>query len=404
MDPLRREQELLDRSRLRMARTASTIALIVIGAIGVYVTELAPPEPGRQAMILLVLAAAAVISVAAHQRSAPGARPLPLWVFFLWVASVLAFDSAVLWLYADPASDIYLSYLLPVLFAAAVLPAWGAAASLATAVGAYMAVVFSLDPSVHRVDLVLRAATFAVIGLLGAYLAREQQREMAMRVEKEQGLSRLLERAISAQEGERGRVARELHDGPVQSLSVLSMRLGLLEGSAAGEDVRERLGDVRLALRRTIAELRRMMQDLRPSALDDLGLVDALHDFASARCDAAGVRLEWHVTGTRRRLTPPVETAVFRIVQEGVTNIVRHAQARTARVAIAFEDGALFATVEDDGVGIPPARSGGAVGAEGVGIIGMRERAALLGGTLEIGPGPGSGTRVTTKIPLAQAA
>lgn len=405
MDAERREQELIARFRLRMARVASTIALIVIAALGLYVV-LQPVHhvPVPREVFWALLAIAAIVSIAIHRRTRSGAPPLPLWSFYVWTAAVLAFDSGVLYLAGDPASDIYLSYLLPVLFAAATLPTWGAALALAAAVGAYVAVVLSLDGQVAQPALVLRAATFAVAGSLGAYLAREQQREIAVRVEKERDLSRLLEQAISAQEGERTRIARELHDGPVQSLSTLSMQLGLIEETAADtERCRDRIGDARVAIRRTIGELRRMVQDLRPSALDDLGLVNALHDLTAARCDAAGVHLQWSVSGTCRRLSPPVETAVFRIVQEGVNNVVRHAHARNAKVAISFEDGHVCASVEDDGVGFDPQALRRSRDGRGLGLLGMHERTALLGGTLDIGSAMNAGTRLRTRIPVGAA-
>lgn len=401
MDAERREEELLARFRLRMARAASRIALIVIAALAAVVLQVEHLVTAAQVPLVLLLAAAAVISLAAHRRSRPMAAPLPLPLLAAWVAAVLAFDSMVVWLHGDPASDIYLSYLLPVLFAAAVLPAWGAALALMAAVTAYVAIVLSLDAEMRRMDLLLRAATFAVIGLLGAYLAREQQREIAARVQKERDLGRVLERAISAQEGERGRIARELHDGPVQAVAMLSMRLGLVEEAVRSGGAKARLVEARVALRETNAELRRIIHDLRPSALDDLGLVDAIHDLTSARCDEAGVRLEWDVSGPRRRLAAPIETAVFRIAQEAVTNVVRHAHARSARVAIRFEDGRVSVSVEDDGVGFDAAR---VQRAGGVGLLGMRERAVLVGGTLELASAPRAGTRVTARIPLEVAA
>ena len=405
MDAERREQELIARFRLRMARVASTIALIVIAALGFYVVfQPVQQVPVPRAVFWGLLATAALVSIAIRRRSGSGAPPLPLWSFYLWTAAVLAFDSGVLYLAGDPSSDIYLSYLLPVLFAAATLPTWGAGLALTAAVGAYVAVALALDGQVAHSALVMRAATFAVAGSLGAYLAREQQREIAVRVEKERDLSRLLEQAISAQEGERTRIARELHDGPVQSLSTLSMQLGLIEETAADADrCRDRIGDARVAIRRTIGELRRMVQDLRPSALDDLGLVNALHDLTAARCDAAGVRLQWSVSGACRRLSPPIETAVFRIVQEGVNNVVRHAHARSAKVAISFEEGHVCASVEDDGIGFDPERLRRSRDGRGLGLLGMHERTELLGGTLDIGSAVNAGTRVRTRIPVGAA-
>jgi signal transduction histidine kinase len=402
-DALRREQELVDRFRLRLARTASRIALIVVAALAFYVLVQPPrDDPLTRALLWVLLAVAAAVSAALHARSQMGARPIPLWAFYLWIAGVLLFDSAVLLLHGDPMSDVYLAYLLPVLFAATVLPTWGASCALAFAVFAYLAVVVALDGDVSDAGLVLRAATFAVVGILGAYLAREQQREIGVRVQQEQQLSELLEKVISAQEDERKRIARELHDGPLQAISMVNMRLGLVEEMPATEYARSQshIGAVREALGTTLGEVRLMIQDLRPSALDDLGLVTAAHDLAASQCDAAGLRLRWEVTGPAHELPPAVETAVFRILQEGVNNAVRHAHAHSVRVAIAFDDGHLCAVVEDDGVGFDPQRSRVSHDGRGVGLLGMRERAALLGGSLAITSAFGRGTRLRAEIPI----
>lgn len=400
----RRERELVARFRLRMARAASAIALVVVAAIAFYVVvQPVQREPLPRAVLWVLLAAAAVVSAAIRRRTRTGAEPLPLTAFYAWTTGVLAFDSAVVFLAGDPASDLYLAYLLAVLFAAATLPTAAAVLALATAVAAYLAILLTLDGEIGHASLVVRAATFAVVGMLGGYIAREQQREISLRVEQEGRHAELLGRAISAQEGERNRIARELHDGPVQALSTISMSLGHLEEMTPESYARSqpRVAETRAALRRTLREVRRITQDLRPSALDDLGLVTAVHDLAARRCDAAGIRLRWEVAGPARRLPPPVETAVFRILQEGITNVVRHAQARSAAVSLAFVDGHLRAAVEDDGVGFDPddvgrrARDGG-----GVGLLGMRERATLLGGTLRVDSVPSGGTRILTEIPI----
>lgn len=403
----RREQELVARFRLRMARAASTIALIVVAAIALYVVlQPVQYEPAPRPLLWALLAAAAVVSYLIRRRTRPHAEPLALSFFYLWTAAVIAFDSGVVSLAGDASSDIYLIYLLVVLFAAAILPTASAALALAGATIAYLGILLRLGGDMTDPEIVLRVATFGVVGLLGGYLAREQQREIALRVEHEGRQSDLLARAISAQEGERNRIARELHDGPVQALSAVSMRLGLVEEMTPEEYALSRslVVEGRAALRRTLGEVRRITQDLRPSALDDLGFVTAVHDLAVRRCDAAGIKLRWEVSGPARRLAPPVETAVFRILQEGVTNVVRHARARSARVSIVFVDGHLLAEVEDDGVGFDPddivyrARDGG-----GVGLAGMRERAMLLGGTFRVDPVPGGGTRLFAEIPIGAA-
>ncbi len=400
-DAERREERVLARYRLRMARAASAIALIVVAAMAFHTVAHIGAVP---ASLWLLFAAAAAISTAIRFRTRPGAAPLPLWAFYLWTAAVVAFDSAVVYLSGDASSEIYLSYLLAVLFAAAILPVWGAALTLVVAVAAYLAVLVALGGDIGRPELVMRLATFTVVGLLGGYLSREAQGEIALRVREEQraeALARdrgeLLSRATSAQEGERARIARELHDGPIQALSSVSMQLGLIEAATGPEPWRASVDDARMALRGALADLRRVIADLRPSALDDVGLVPAVHDLARRECDAHDIDLEWRVAGPVRRLAPAVETAVFRILQEGVNNLVRHSHARSAKVSLDFTDAQVRAAVEDDGVGFDPSEE--AVPDGHVGLLGMQERATLLGGRLEIASCPGRGARVTAVIP-----
>lgn len=402
-DAERREEQVLARYRLRMARAASAIALIVVAAMAFHVVAHLGPAP---VALWLLLAAAAAISTAIRLSTREGAAPLPLWAFYVWTGAVIAFDSAVVYLSGDASSEIYLSYLLAVLFAAAILPVWGAALTLVVAVAAYLAVLLAIDGDIGRPELVMRLATFAVVGLLGSYLAREAQGEIALRVRQEQRaetLARdrgeLLTRATSAQEGERARIARELHDGPIQALSAVTVQLGLIEAATDPEPSRSRIDDARTALRSALADLRRVIADLRPSALDDVGLVPAVHDLARRECDAHDIELDWEVAGPVRRLAPAVETALFRILQEGVNNVVRHSRARSARVSIAFTEGQVRASVEDDGVGFDPDASERAEPDGHVGLLGMQERAALLGGRLEIASRPGRGARVTAVIP-----
>ena len=233
------------------------------------------------------------------------------------------------------------------------------------------------------------------VALENALLYEELQQKERLRGE-------LLARVISAEEEERKRIARELHDEAIQSLSAVVVQLGVIEeGLRAGAKTREQIAAVRDLMMGAITEVRKAILGLRPSALDDLGLVPALQSFVAERLEEAGVTLHWDATGLRRRLPPEMETALFRIVQEAVNNVIRHAEAETVMIQLREEDARVIAEVEDDGIGFDIARvTRQRAGEAGLGLLGMRERASLFGGTMEAESAPGEGTRLHIEIPF----
>jgi len=154
---------------------------------------------------------------------------------------------------------------------------------------------------------------------------------------------------------------------------------------------------------RLLAEIRRLIFDLRPSVLDDLGLLPALRRYIRELSQRGGPAIELQATGPVRRLSPQIETALFRIVQEALTNVTKHAQARKATMGLEFSDSLARVWVQDDGKGFNPQEvMKGADGGRGLGLLGMQERAALLGGTLAVASQPGQGTRITVEVPLTK--
>ncbi len=152
---------------------------------------------------------------------------------------------------------------------------------------------------------------------------------------------------------------------------------------------------------RAIAEMRQVVADLRPPQLDDLGLVPALHWLADEWRNRLHLDVHLQVTGQRRRLAPEMETVLFRIAQEALTNVAKHAQARQAIVSLKFDTDPLELCIEDDGIGMTTEQiRRGWTRHQGWGLAGIQERAALLGGTLQIDSTPGRGTRLTVRIPL----
>ena len=220
---------------------------------------------------------------------------------------------------------------------------------------------------------------------------------MLDRLEHERHLS--AQRVLQAQERERQRVARELHDQTGQALTHEIISLDLLLERTSDAKARQQLEAVKRTLEETLEEVHRMSQDLRPSVLDDLGLVPALRTLVK---QATGPEVTLHVDGLRERLPPPIETALYRIAQEALTNANKYARASRVVIDLRCLDGQVRLRVRDDGAGFDP----GSIpereepGRAGLGIFGMRERATLLRGTLEIHSAPLKGTEVVAQLPL----
>jgi signal transduction histidine kinase len=218
---------------------------------------------------------------------------------------------------------------------------------------------------------------------------------------KDAARGQLLKRVISAQEEERRRIARELHDETSQNLSVLAMGLETAGASLTGEaTTRDKLGGLKDLAVKTLDGVHRLIYDLRPSVLDDLGLPAGLRWYAESRLEPLGVRVSLMVTGEERRLPAELETAVFRIGQEAISNIARHARAANVFLGLGFQEESVTLEVEDDGGGFDPAAREPRNGTRGWGLLGMRERATLFGGSLEIVSTPGTGTRIEVSIPV----
>ena len=213
-------------------------------------------------------------------------------------------------------------------------------------------------------------------------------------------LQRLAAQVLSAQEDERRRVARELHDEASQALTTLIIGLERgMQDMTHLEQPREIVRKLRDLAVQTLDEIRNLAYDLRPTMLDDLGLVPAVRWYGRNCRTRSGLDVAVEVTGLDERLPPQIETALYRIVQEGLTNVIKHARARQALVRLWQADGLVTAEVYDDGVGIEPTQ---AHRPGGLGVFGMRERTALLGGSFALGPRPAPerGTRLCVRIPL----
>lgn len=210
-------------------------------------------------------------------------------------------------------------------------------------------------------------------------------------------LRRSREGLVLAREEERRRLRRDLHDELAPTLAALGLTAATV-GELISTDPKEAASaneKLRAAIRVTVGDVRRLVYDLRPPALDELGLVEALRERASRIEAGEGIRVTVEAPETLPPLPAAVEVAAYRIVQEALTNVSRHARASACSVRLVYSEGrSLTVEVVDDGVGLPE-RSWG-----GVGLHSMRERAAELGGTCEISPASPSGTRVLARLPI----
>jgi PAS domain S-box-containing protein len=226
---------------------------------------------------------------------------------------------------------------------------------------------------------------------------RERRRIEAERVE-------LLRRIVFAQEEERRRIAREMHDQFGQQLTVLKMKLDALrEDSAEDASLCEQLESLQAIAAQLDADVDYLVWEMRPTALDDLGLQAALSSYIQNWSKHFGVAVQLHASGLdKERLTPEIETALYRIAQEALNNIAKHAQATHVAVVLERRADQVSLIIEDDGVGFDLEQVLG-TDDKGVGLIGMRERAALVGGTIEIESQPNVGATVVVRITTSPA-
>jgi PAS domain S-box-containing protein len=229
----------------------------------------------------------------------------------------------------------------------------------------------------------------------------ERKQAEAKRKEYSRKLQVLSRRLVEAQETERRNIARELHDEIGQALTVMQLNLQAMLLSPGMEVVSPRLNESLEVVGRVLEQVRDISLDLRPSILDDLGLEPALRWYTERQAALVELKVEFHADQLEQRLDPVIETECFRIAQEALTNVVRHAQAKVVTVELREEDGQIHLRVRDDGVGFDVAVvREKAVRGTSLGLLSMEERAVLAGGRLEFNSVPGQGTEVHAWFPL----
>jgi signal transduction histidine kinase len=238
------------------------------------------------------------------------------------------------------------------------------------------------DPRFSDTDVRL-AETFADRAAVAVDLSERVARDTVRRI-------------VETQEVERRRLARELHDETAQALTSILLGLKRIEEGTQSEDVRAATGELRELVVGALQDVRRLAVELRPRALDDFGLVPALERLTSGIAEQTGLAVELESRLPEKRLPDDVETIVYRVVQEALNNVVKHADARHVSVVLREKDGAITAVIEDDGRGFSP----GATENGGVGLVGMRERVALVNGRLTVESREGAGTTVVVEVPM----
>lgn len=259
-------------------------------------------------------------------------------------------------------------------------------------------------------DVLARAKLTEPFGyILKPFSERELRTVLAMALYKHEAEARLQNttrqlkalsrRVLEAQEQERRRVAIELHDELGQSLTAIKINLQLSERFKDKSPTDLNLESIRI-VEDALHQVRRLATGLRPSMLDDLGLAPALRWMADQTAQRVGLKVDFVHEQVQSRLAPEIETACFRIVQEALTNITRHAQASRVEIRLSREGDDMLLTVQDNGQGFDlPSMRQRALAGSSLGVLGMQERATLIGGALEIDSAPGRGSSVQLRCP-----
>jgi two-component system, chemotaxis family, CheB/CheR fusion protein len=225
--------------------------------------------------------------------------------------------------------------------------------------------------------------------------------EISERIQTERDRVRLLRQIVRAQEDERRRIARDIHDQVGQQMTALRLNLAAIDQGYGGDgEIREKLNQTKAIAERLDADVDFLAWELRPAALDDIGVAEAMDSFVRQWSRYSGVEAQFHTTGLdRERLSPETETNLYRIMQEALNNTMKYAQASRVDVLLERRDSQVVLIVEDNGAGFNPNAEIGDEDHKGMGLVGMRERAALVGGTLQIESRPKKGTTIFVRVP-----
>jgi signal transduction histidine kinase len=364
-------------------------------------------QPGRQAWVPWVLyGTAALLSVACLSTAFPLRAPAQAYggwsrVLVISRTSVLA----VFWSSLVCVLSIYLIVKRAVTTVQSVLQKQTRNVAIGVSFFHLSGLVFGGVLPIFRIHVPGLTAISALLGSAFVSYAIRKLGLFAAITEQNRQHQVNIKRVLSAQDQERRRIARELHDETGQNIGSLIAELSILEEEATEERSRGRLKDLRHRTAHTLQEIQRVARGMHPGVLDTLGLQAALEHCVAefARSTGIGTQIEILGLDCGDRLDQDVEIAVYRVVQEALTNVAKHAEAMTVSVFIIRQPSSIRALIEDDGKGFVPDSSAAApADRSGLGLLGIRERVGLLGGTLLIEAQPGAGTTLKIDIPLGR--
>ncbi|WP_406676265.1 sensor histidine kinase [Neomoorella carbonis] len=260
-----------------------------------------------------------------------------------------------------------------------------------------------LEVSLRRLQTTVQRAERLIsqVGVVLTYL-KGGLYDLSLKIGELQQTQQMALNIIRAQEEERKRVAREIHDGPAQSMANIVMRaeycLKLLDKDPS--KVREELLALQNIVMLSLQDVRKIIFDLRPMVLDDLGLAPALKRYFASYQEQYGLEIDFHFFGQQRRLDSTMEIALFRIIQEAINNIKKHAQVKSAKVKMEMQPDKVMISIRDIGKGFDLNSVNVGKEGNGYGLVGMRERVQLLNGEMIINTAPGKGTHISITIPL----
>lgn len=325
-------------------------------------------------------------------------RPWDVWPWFPWLNYLDSLAIAELML-----RSVGILFLIPIIYAAVVFSWPGALAAFLLALTAVLPItnqIWSVRTLVNNMlVLLLPVLIVSVVAIERTWRRRERQAIAEREKERQLYLAKILE----SQENERRRIAQELHDDTIQTLLVMANRAHQLINFTDGNTAKmksdaESIRDISL---QSVESVRRIILDLRPSILDELGLIPALKWLVTRMNEESGIDISFSVSGEERKLNTQTEVNIFRIAQEALSNIKRHSQATEAAIKLEFSDQSLRLTIEDNGQGFhPPRRLHKLMTSGKLGLIGIRERVNYLGGDLKIRVRPTGGTSLTVEAKL----
>lgn len=336
------------------------------------------------------------------------------WVFFNWSIVLVIFSTILILLTDLPIHGFYLIYFPLLLFTTVILKRMHRIFVLILALASYSVVFFFINHKIFSVEFIFHTVALVLIWFLGSYLSSlqvnltekylnelENNKNLNVELVKQNEEKRgLLKQILSTQEDERRRISRELHDNITQYLNTIVLKLESL-GPGLTDMNKKDIDEIKNISKMSLIGLREAIYDLRPTILDDLGLSSAISWYLREKFKGTSVKFSMHLDSSQRRYKQDFETNVFRIVQEAATNTLRHANASVVSVEIREENGFFILKFIDDGIGRKEYDDTHR-GLSHFGIIGMRERAQILGGEIEFSNLKPKGFEVLLKVPIGE--